>query len=133
MTFNRCPRHLFHIHSAEELSVDPLQLIVGARELVTSQADQATLTSWLWHGYIAHGAVTLLTSQWKTGKTTLLSVLLARIGHGGTLAGRDVAPGKALVVSEEDLALWARRQEKLDFGDHVAWLCVNVRRNALQG
>jgi AAA domain len=33
--------------------------------------------SWLWHGYLAAGNVTLLTSQWKSGKTTLLAVLLA--------------------------------------------------------
>jgi hypothetical protein len=26
---------------------------------------------WLWDGYLARGSVTLLTSQWKTGKTTL--------------------------------------------------------------
>ena len=32
--------------------------------------------TWLWHGYLAAGQVTLLTSQWKAGKTTLLSVLL---------------------------------------------------------
>ena len=38
---------------------------------------------WLWHGYLARGAVTLLTSQWKTGKTTLLSVLLNKLGDGG--------------------------------------------------
>jgi hypothetical protein len=29
------------------------------------------------------GKVTLLTSQWKAGKTTLLSVLLARLKQGG--------------------------------------------------
>jgi hypothetical protein len=28
---------------------------------------------WLWHGYLAPGALTLLTSQWKSGKTTLIS------------------------------------------------------------
>lgn len=43
--------------------------------------------AWLWHGYLAPGNITLLTSQWKTGKTTLLSVLLARLKEGGTLAG----------------------------------------------
>jgi hypothetical protein len=32
---------------------------------------------WLWQGYLIPGAVTLLTSQWKSGKTTLVSVLLA--------------------------------------------------------
>ena len=33
---------------------------------------QASVTDWLLHGYLARGNITLLTSQWKAGKTTLL-------------------------------------------------------------
>src|SRR5207244_2463356 len=44
--------------------------------------------TWLWQGYLAPGNVTLLTSQWKAGKTTLLSILLDRMKTGGTLAAR---------------------------------------------
>src|SRR5438552_2208703 len=61
---------------------------------------------WVWHGYLAAGAVTLLTSRWKAGKTTLLSVLLARLGAGGELAGLPVAAGRAVVVSEEAPGMW---------------------------
>src|SRR5205823_12189701 len=74
---------------------------------------------WVWHGYLAAGAVTLLTSQWKSGKTTLLAVLLARLHHGGQLAGAAVAAGKAIVVSEEPAALWANRGQALCFGPHL--------------
>jgi len=49
---------------------------------------------WVWQGYLAPGSITLLTSQWKAGKTTLLSVLLARMGDGGTLAGLPVRKGR---------------------------------------
>ena len=35
--------------------------------------------SWLWEGYLMPGGVTLLTSLWKSGKTTLLALLLARL------------------------------------------------------
>jgi hypothetical protein len=52
--------------------------------------------SWLWHGYLAAGNITLLTSQWKSGKTTLLSVLLAKMAQGGVMAGLRVKPAKAL-------------------------------------
>src|SRR5262249_39390829 len=38
--------------------------------------------AWLWQGYLAPGNVTLLTSQWKSGKTTLVSILLARLKEG---------------------------------------------------
>jgi hypothetical protein len=78
---------------------------------------------WLWHGYLAAGHLTLFTSQWKSGKTTLVSLLLARMDEGGDLAGLAVAPGKAVVVSEEDPSLWAYRCQKLGFGRHVWLLC----------
>jgi len=78
---------------------------------------------WLWHGYLAAGSVTLLTSMWKSGKTTLVSVLLARMKTGGTLAGRAVAAGRAVVISEEDLSMWAYRNQTLEFGPNVCWYC----------
>ena len=61
---------------------------------------------WLWHGYLAPGVVTLLSSQWKTGKTTLASVLLSRMKAGGVLAGRALAATRAVVISEEPAAQW---------------------------
>ena len=64
--------------------------------------------SWLWQGYLGHGRLTLLTSQWKSGKTTLVSVLLARMATGGLLAGLPVAAGRAAVVSEEGPHDWHR-------------------------
>lgn len=84
-------------------------------------------TPWLWHGYLAPGNVTLLTSQWKSGKTTLVAVLLSRLKTGGSLAGLTVAPGKAVVVTEESPAHWQARARKLDFGRHVCWLCRPFR------
>jgi hypothetical protein len=83
--------------------------------------------SWLWHGYLGPGTVTLLTSQWKSGKTTLLAVLLARMKAGGSLGGLAVAAGKALVTCEETRQHWELRRRKLDFGDHVGWLCRPFR------
>ena len=82
---------------------------------------------WLWHGYLAPGVVTLLSSQWKTGKTTLASVLLARMKAGGSLAGLAVAAGRAVVVSEEPAEQWVRRGGKLDLEEHVGWYCRPFR------
>jgi hypothetical protein len=82
---------------------------------------------WLWHGYLARGNVTLLTSQWKSGKTTLLSVLLSKMGSGGSLAGLAVSRGKAVVLSEEGALHWHRRSLKAPFGPHVRWLCRTFR------
>lgn len=80
-------------------------------------------TEWLWPGYVAPGNLTLLTSQWKAGKTTLLSLFLDRMKAGGELAGLPVKPGKALVVSEESHQVWLDRSRLYDFAGHVCWLC----------
>jgi len=63
--------------------------------------------------------VTLLTSLWKAGKTTLVSVLLARLKTGGALGDLPLAAGRAVVVSEESPEQWALRTGRLDFRDHV--------------
>jgi hypothetical protein len=83
--------------------------------------------TWLWHGYLAPGTVTLLTSPWKSGKTTLVSVLLNRMATGGELAGLTVRPGKAVIVSEESIAQWRLRKQKFGFGPHVCWICRPFR------
>jgi hypothetical protein len=83
--------------------------------------------SWLWDGYLAPGKITALISPPKSGKTTLLSHLLARCAQGGLLAGRAVAPGRALVVSEEAASDWDARCGRLGLGPNVQFLCRPFR------
>jgi hypothetical protein len=83
--------------------------------------------SWLWDGYLAPGKVTALISPPKSGKTTLLCHLLARLAGGGLLAGRAVAPGRALVVSEESASDWDARCRQLALGNNVQFLCRPFR------
>ncbi|MFL5246106.1 MAG: AAA family ATPase [Gemmataceae bacterium] len=83
--------------------------------------------SWLWHGYLAPGKITVLISPPKSGKTTLLSILLARSLQGGQLAGLPVAPARCLVVSEESANDWAARCRRLAIGDNVQFLCRSFR------
>ena len=75
--------------------------------------------AWLWRGYLAPGGITLLTSQWKAGKTTLIALLLSRLRDGGELAGLPVRPARVAVVTEESPQQWYRRSQKLHFGGHV--------------
>src|SRR5438270_11770891 len=74
---------------------------------------------WVWDGFIAEDAVTLLSAPEKTGKTTLLSLLLDRRREGGQLLGRRVRPGRTLLCSEENSDLWNLRQPPLAFGTQV--------------
>src|SRR5262245_18142878 len=76
---------------------------------------------WLWHGYLARHAITLLTGQWKVGRPPLLAALLARLEAGGELAGRRVHPGRAVVVTEEGAALWARRMATHGIGEAASF------------
>ncbi len=91
------------------------------------EAAAAAEPSWVWRGYLAHGNVTLLTSQWKTGKSTLVSVLLAKRRSGGALAGLPVAAGGSVVVSEEGKGQWALRGRKFGFGREACFLCRPFR------
>ena len=77
---------------------------------------------WLWHGLIARRNVTLFTSQWKAGKTTLITGLLQQFAAGGTFLERAVAPAKVLVVSEESRNTWADRGRRMPLGGHCRLL-----------
>jgi hypothetical protein len=111
--------------SAPGFSMPPL--LWGSASL----AGAAAPMGWLWESYLAPGAVTLLTGQWKAGKTTLASILLARMRTGGQLAGLALTAGKAVVVTEEGADHWQRRNQKTDFGDHVGWYCQPFRGKPL--
>ncbi len=78
-------------------------------------------TPWLWDGLVAEDAITLLSAPEKTGKTTLLSLLLDRRREGGQLLGRGVRPGRTILCSEENVSLWALRQPPLDFGPQLEY------------
>jgi hypothetical protein len=86
-------------------------------------AESTPQLRWLWQGYLIPGAVTLLTSQWKAGKTTLTAVLLSRMKTGGVLAGLPVTAGRAIVLSEESSEQWLLRGRRLDLNNHVGWYC----------
>ncbi len=68
---------------------------------------------WLWEGFIARGMLTDFYGLWKVGKSSLLGCLLRTMAAGGELAGRPVARGRALVISEEPKTKWSRRCREL--------------------
>ncbi len=84
-------------------------------------------THWLWHGFLHPGDITLLTSQWKTGKTTLLSGLLQHLGTGTPFLDFATRAAKAWVVSEESASHWAERLQLTPIGAHVQLLARPFR------
>lgn len=85
--------------------------------------DDVDPSVWLWEPILATGMITLFTSQWKSGKTTLLSTVLRQLRLGGEVAGAPVTPGSAIVVSEEPASLWVSRDARLEFGPACRLLC----------
>ncbi len=77
---------------------------------------------WLWSGFLLPGDITLLTSQWKTGKTTLLAGLLQSLGTGAPFLNRPTRPARAWIVSEESESQWAERLRLMPLGPHVELL-----------
>ncbi len=121
MTQHSVPQPLPPIPSAPPPS-PALSSLAGFWDMSQELAAPAPI-DWLWQGYLAPGNVTLLISQWKSGKTTLVSVLLAHMAAGGKLAGLPVRPAKVVVISEEWHMNWAQRSQKLHFGKNVTFLC----------
>src|SRR6476620_8041270 len=81
--------------------------------------DEVPVTSWIWHGLLAPGKITLFTSLWKSGKTTLLAHYLARRRHGADFFGLATTPGATLVVSEEPKDLWPSRRRFHGLGEEL--------------
>jgi AAA domain len=99
-------------------------LLWGADNLA---AGARATTTWLWHGYLALGALTLLFGRCHAGKTMLASVLLAHLKKSGEFAGLSLAAANAIVVSGEAADRWQCRSHTLHFGDHVGWFCQPFR------
>ncbi len=86
-------------------------------------------TQWLWHGYLARRNITLLTSVWKSGKTTLLAGLLHHLAKDGTFLGRACTASNVLVVTEEADEHWIERQRRIPLGTNVQLLSRPFRSN----
>jgi hypothetical protein len=96
--------------------------LTGSDIFLSPDSDKGPSTGWLWHGLLAPGKLTLLTSLWKSGKTTLLAHLLARRQRGGDFLDLAVAPGMSVVVSEEPRDLWGERAHRFQMGKEIGVL-----------
>jgi hypothetical protein len=98
-----------------------------AKTLAQMQAQAQSGSDWLWDGYLRRRSLTLLVSQWKAGKTTLVGVLLSRMREGGSFLGQKLERGTALVISEETEHQWLERSGHARFGANVRWVCRPFR------
>ncbi len=91
------------------------------------ETEAISTVEWLWTGYLARGNITLLTSRWKFGKTTLLANLARSLVGPGRFLGQPCRAAKVLIVSEESSEHWKARQSKNPIGSHVEVACRPFR------
>lgn len=111
-----CVSYIRETHENE--SSQPYPPPIPASELKALPSGAA----WLWEGYLARGAVTMLSALWKAGKTTLLSHLLKSMEEDGRFCGLPVTTGRVLVVTEESESMWAGRRDRLALTDNAHFL-----------
>ncbi|MBA4189104.1 MAG: hypothetical protein C0467_13990 [Planctomycetaceae bacterium] len=90
----------------------PLNQLQSSELVVTDE--------WLWDGYLARGNITLLTSEWKSGKSTLLTGIVRAFEDGSAFLGRPCVASSSLIVSEESAALWAERTRLIPTGGRAS-------------
>jgi predicted ATP-dependent serine protease len=74
---------------------------------------------WLWDGYVATGAVTLLAGRPKVGKSTLLFAWASAVTHGRPLLGSATRTAKVLLLSEERGDTLREKRERWRLTDDV--------------
>ncbi|MCI0683965.1 MAG: AAA family ATPase [Gemmataceae bacterium] len=77
-------------------------------------SNEKSLT-WLWDGIIVRGNLTLLTSVWKSGKSTLVSLLLDRRREADCCSAAGFSRVRRWSSARSRKELWASRLRRLNF------------------
>jgi hypothetical protein len=96
--------------------------------LISTLSREQTPVEWLWEGFLAKGQSTIISSLWKTGKTTLICWLLKNIGENEQFLGKDTKNVNVLIISEESQAIWANRKEEYQLGINIWLSCRPLNR-----
>lgn len=111
---------------ADSISVPPPSVKSGRNEsdftwLSIADFEPAEEPTWVWPGYIAESSITLLTGQWKAGKTTLLTHLLRDVYGGSGLVDSPIEK-PILYISEESPSMWSHRRERHNLDPRILFL-----------
>jgi predicted ATP-dependent serine protease len=102
---------------------EPLPIATLAAQLENVPAEPP----WVWAGYLAPGAVTLLAGRPKVGKSTLVFGLIAALEHGAAFADRPTSAQGVLLLSEEREGTLAEKAQRFGLSGPVHLL---MRHNA---
>ncbi len=92
---------------------------MDALDLIPNPPGYEARSGWLWDGLLRRGEITLLTSFWKTGKSTLVAGLARALADGSVFLGRAVCKGTVSILSEEGPGQWRERVAQQPIGGHA--------------
>jgi len=82
---------------------------------------------WIWDGYVARGAVTILASAPKIGKSMLMFGLASMMQTGGQLLARKVERAGVLYFSEEHVQTIREKADRFDIANDGACRFLSQR------
>jgi hypothetical protein len=93
--------------------------------LLKDISEDLTRYEWLWENVIARGHGTILTAQYKSGKSTFIRCLMKAMYDEEEFLGYPTKRCNILVVSEESLTEWKIKSSDfgLDNDDVPIWIC----------
>lgn len=77
---------------------------------------------WVWEGYVAGGAITLLAGRPKVGKSTFAFALMDAVDRGEVFSGRRTRTVPIVLLSEERVTTLAEKARLLGAADRVECL-----------
>jgi KaiC/GvpD/RAD55 family RecA-like ATPase len=92
-------------------------------------AEASSEPLWLWEGFLAPGAVTLLAGEPKVGKSTFVAALLGSIERAESFLGKATRRTGSIVITEERQDGLAEKARRFRLGDGVH----RLRRDQRQG
>jgi putative DNA primase/helicase len=117
------------LSATKESTVAERKIRLPFRPLRDAIATAPAEPEWLWEGYLAPGAVTLIGGRPKVGKSTLNFGLFAAITAGVPFLGRGTRKSGVLLLSEEREGTLAEKARRFDLNGSVDVLM----RHELQG
>jgi DNA-binding transcriptional ArsR family regulator len=83
---------------------------------------------WVWRGYLAPGAISLLAGRPKVGKSTIVFGLLAALVAGRPFLDLQTRESGVLLLSEEREGTLAEKQRRFDLGGRIDLLMRHQAR-----
>lgn len=100
--------------------------------LIDSLSEQVTEPAWLWRGFVAREALTVIGGRPKVGKSTLLFALLAAVRSGRPFLEWDTERVGAVLLSEERPQTISMKARSLGLANSIPAAPIPIGRERIE-